>query len=357
MDEKEIKFIQDQIGYTFKNQELLVQAFTSRSYSMEKGGQDNEVLEFIGDKALDFVVVKQLSEEFGHYSKKYQNWEKWGKTEETGTFISDLDEGELTEIKKQLVQKNTLADAIDNLGIAYYLIMGKGDVEKNIQDSLSVKEDLFEAILGAIALDSNWDIEALQDSMNVMLNPGELMFDEDVNYVAEIQAWSSANSGNIPLHCFYPTSMQGTWYMPRYHMCIYGKAEQDTHFACEVQIPGIDYHFVGYGRSKNLARMDAARLAYEYLKDEDMLFSIRDEIDDPNYNDSIGQLEILARRGYFSIPQYDFKETHDEDGNPVWNCKCSIKEKDTVTNGRSSSKKDAKKQAAYDMLTFVLEEK
>ena len=356
MDEKEIKFIQDQIGYTFKHQELLVQAFTRRSYSMEKGGQDNEVLEFIGDKALDFVVVKQLSEEFGHYSKKYQNWEKWGKTEETGTFISDLDEGELTEIKKQLVQKNTLADAIDNLGIAYYLIMGKGDVEKNIQDSLSVKEDLFEAILGAIALDSNWDIEALQDSMNVMLNPGELMFDEDVNYVAEIQAWSSANSGNIPLHCFYPTSMQGAWYMPRHHMCIYGKAEQDTHFACEVQIPGIDYHFVGYGRSKNLARMDASRLAYEYLKDEDMLFSIRDEIDDPNYNDSIGQLEILARRGYFSIPQYDFKETHDEDGNPVWNCKCSIKEKDTVTNGRSSSKKDAKKQAAYDMLTFVLEE-
>ena len=119
MDEKEIKFIQDQIGYTFKNQELLVQAFTRRSYSMENGGQDNEVLEFIGDKALDLVVVKQLSEEFGHYSKKVQNWEKWGKIEETGTYISDLDEGELTEIKKQLVQKNTLADAIDNLGIAY----------------------------------------------------------------------------------------------------------------------------------------------------------------------------------------------------------------------------------------------
>ena len=44
MDEKEIKFIQDQIGYTFKNQELLVQAFTRRSYSMENGGQDNESL-------------------------------------------------------------------------------------------------------------------------------------------------------------------------------------------------------------------------------------------------------------------------------------------------------------------------
>lgn len=115
--------------------------------------------------------------------------------------------------------------------------------------------------------------------------------------------------------------------MPRHQMCVYGKAEQDTHFACEVQIPGTDHHFVGYGRSKNLARMDASRLAYEYLQENNMLFSIRDEIDNPNYSDSIGQLEILARRGYFSIPRCDFKESHDEDGNSIWDCKCSIKEK------------------------------
>ena len=355
MNEKEIIFIQDQIGYTFKNQELLVQAFTRRSYSMENGGQDNEVLEFIGDKALDFVVVKQLSEEFGNYSKKVQNWEKWGKIEETGSFISDLNEGELTEIKKQLVQKNTLADAIDNLGIADYLIMGNGDVERNIQESASVKEDLFEAILGAIALDSNWNIDALQDSMNVMLNPSAIMFDEDMNYVEEIQAWSSANSGSIPLHCFYETSMQVTWYMPKHRMCIYGTAEQDTHFGCEMQIPRIDIHFVGYGCSKSSARMEASRLAYEYLEKNDMLFSIKDEIENPNYNDSIGQLEILARRGYFAIPKYDFKEIHDKDGNPIWNCKCYIKEKDVVTRGSSSSKKDAKKQAAFEMLQYVLE--
>ena len=99
MDEKEIKFIQDQIGYTFKNQELLVQAFTRRSYSMENGGQDNEVLEFIGDKALDFVVVKQLSEEFGHYSKKYQNWEKWGKTEEPGHIPCTLHGSRIETVK------------------------------------------------------------------------------------------------------------------------------------------------------------------------------------------------------------------------------------------------------------------
>ena len=36
-----------------------------RSYSKEYGGENNEVLEFIGDKVLDFIVVKILSEEFG----------------------------------------------------------------------------------------------------------------------------------------------------------------------------------------------------------------------------------------------------------------------------------------------------
>ena len=59
----------------------------------------------IGLKQKKAYTQEQLSEEFGHYSKKFQNWEKW------------------------------------------------------------VKEDLFEAILGAIALDSNWDLEALQDSI------------------------------------------------------------------------------------------------------------------------------------------------------------------------------------------------
>ena len=100
--------------------------------------------------------------------------------------------------------------------------------------------------------------------------------------------------------------------------------------------------------------MDASRLAYEYLEEQDMLFSIRDEIENPNYNDSIGQLEILARRGYFTIPKYDFRESYDEDGNPIWDCKCTIKEEKKMTYGRSTSKKDAKKQAAFDMLKFVL---
>ena len=65
MTTEEIVFVQDSIDYAFKNPELLEQAFTRSSYTKEHGGESNEVLEFIGDKALDFVVVKLLSDQFG----------------------------------------------------------------------------------------------------------------------------------------------------------------------------------------------------------------------------------------------------------------------------------------------------
>ena len=61
MEQKDLVFIQDQIGYHFQNTDLLQQAFVRRSYSKEYGGEDNEVLEFIGDKVLDLIVIKPVT--------------------------------------------------------------------------------------------------------------------------------------------------------------------------------------------------------------------------------------------------------------------------------------------------------
>ena len=49
------------------------------------------------------------------------------------------------------------------------------------------------------------------------------------------------------------------------------------------------------------------------------------------------------------------KETHDDNGNPIWTCKCSIKDLDEFYYQTSYSKKEAKKQAAYQTLLAVLE--
>ena len=190
----------------------------------------------------------------------------------------------------------------------------------------------------------------------MMLNPDEIMEEDEINYVSEIQNWSLNHSETIPLYRFEPCSMQTPWYTPQSKHCIYGNATPDTHFLCELQFQGVEKHFVGYGRSKSLARKEACRLAYEYLEKNDLLSTIRDEIENPNYDDSISQLEILARRGYFSLPTYDFEESHDLDGNPIWDCKCHIEGVETTTRGKSSLKKDAKKQAAFKMLQHVLEE-
>ncbi len=106
MDAKDISFIQDQIGYNFKNTDLLQQAFVRRSYSNENGGENNEVLEFIGDKVLDFVVVKLLADEFGHFTREL---ETFNVNNDFNEFCSDVDESTLTELKKTLVQKQILS--------------------------------------------------------------------------------------------------------------------------------------------------------------------------------------------------------------------------------------------------------
>ena len=97
-----LSFVQRQIGYEFKNLDLLEQAFTRRSYTEENGGENNEVLEFLGDKVLDFIVVKILSERFGVFEKEEQDPTRWNKKLFTGNFISEVSEGKLSEIKARL---------------------------------------------------------------------------------------------------------------------------------------------------------------------------------------------------------------------------------------------------------------
>ena len=167
--------VESQIGYEFKNRLLLQQAFTRKSYTQEThDGENNEVLEFIGDKVLDLVIVKVLTEYYGEINndKEYE---------------CEHNEGKLTEFKKHLVESKMLAERIDEMGFADYLIMGKGDIKNNVQNETHVKEDLFEAILGAVALDSDWEMDSMQDAVEMMLHLDcylENGFGTDKDYVS-----------------------------------------------------------------------------------------------------------------------------------------------------------------------------
>lgn len=352
-----VSFIQDQIGYTFRNTDLLRQAFVRRSYAEENGGEGNEVLEFIGDTVLDMVVVKLLAEKYGSFTPTYK---EWPPRKDYNEYLCRFREDELTRRKQGLVNNKMLASKIEQLGLAEYLIMGKGDVRNGVNEITSVRGDLFEAIIGAVALDCGWNMEELRSVVEVMLDPDSFLEgDGSGDYLELVRDWSLKRYGvgpefenydvhedSIPLALDAGKQVS----MPEKNISQYNAV-------CDLRLGEFTPSFRGFGQTKGEARRAVCRFAYEYLEEKGLLFTIRDEIRDPNEGEAITQLETLSRRGYFSIPTYDFKQSYNKKGNPMWTCTCRVKEIEKRQTVRGlSSKKTAKKQAAYAMLRYVLEE-
>lgn len=327
---KYVEDIQIKIGYHFKNLELLRQAFTRKTFSERYNRQipNNEVLEFYGDKALDFVVMKEMSEFYG----SVKNGEP---------FLSMYDEGRLTKIKNALVCKETIAEKIKELGFHNLLIMGHSDNDYNWQPE-SIQEDLFEAILGAVAIDSNWEAEALTTVVEKMLHPKvyfENRIADKVNYILLIQQWYITRTG------FYPQYHTGEGQTPSEKLCRLLLTIEDK--LCD---------FEGRGKTKLEAEMAAAEQAYRYLEENNRLTSPIDIVGTPDLDRAINQLQELYQKRYIAEPQYDFLESHDDNGNSVWQCSCRVEgiNYPHMWDAAHSSKKQAKKIAAFHVLSFFL---
>ena len=359
MNNQDLEHIQQIIGYRFKNWDLLQQAFVRRSYSEENGGENNEVLEFIGDKVLDLIAVKLLTQTYGFMLSKCDDFDE---SEEFDEFTCDKNEAELTDIKRRLVQRKHLAQQIDRLQLSDFLIVGNGDLSQN---ESSVKEDLFEAIIGAAAIDSNWNMDELQNLVENMLDFSSVIDDPEENYIALIQDWAAKKGIGTPLYHFEPYGYHAihihglSLFFPQAiepHYSLDAASADRSTLHCLMKISEELLPFRGYGRSKSEARYEACKTAYLHLKNKGLLFSICDEIPNPTKEESISQLEILSRRGYFPLPRYEFNESHDGNGNPVWQCSCKIETCSYVSKAVSSSKKEAKKAAAFEMLNSILKE-
>ena len=170
--------VQNEIGYEFNNTDLLFQAFTRSSYSTQFGGENNEVLEFLGDRVLDYYVVKIIADEFGFMKSDSDYYDKDNDNDEF-CIIAHKKESDFTDLKKEIVSNKTLANRIDKFGFAEYLFMGDSDIDNHVERQEKVKADLFEAILGAIAIDTNWNNEILENVVDKMLDI--YSFFEDVN--------------------------------------------------------------------------------------------------------------------------------------------------------------------------------
>jgi ribonuclease-3 len=172
--------VQKKIGYWFNNVDLLFQAFTRSSYSSQYGGENNEVLEFLGDKVLDFYVTKVIADRFGFVKSQSDYYDEDDDLNEF-SIVAHKNEADFTELRKQIVSNETLAKKINHLGLYKFMYLGDSDLEnENFKKNLTkVKADLFESILGAIAIDSDWNPDELQNSVEFMLQIDNFLADVD----------------------------------------------------------------------------------------------------------------------------------------------------------------------------------
>ena len=121
--------LQKNIDYHFSDVALLKQALTHRSVNKN----NNERLEFLGDSILGCVISQELYHRFPL-----------------------VDEGQLSRLRSSLVRGQTLAKLAKSINLSETLLLGQGELKSGGFRRESIQADAFEAILGAIFLDSDY---------------------------------------------------------------------------------------------------------------------------------------------------------------------------------------------------------
>ncbi len=123
--------LEERLGYSFADPDLLIRALTHSSYAHEGGGgPDNEALEFLGDAALGFLVAQALLKRF-----------------------PGMDEGGLSKFKGYLVSGPNLAQVARRLGLGSHLRLGKTAEQGLVRSKESLLADSLEAVIAAVCLD------------------------------------------------------------------------------------------------------------------------------------------------------------------------------------------------------------
>ena len=214
--------LEKQIGYTFSNKALLMQAFTHRSISAEPK-QNYELLEFLGDAVIDIVISQELMKDF-----------------------NDGDEGFLTQKRSSLVQKSFLGSMGKKLNLLSHL-----DIEETVdlhQDKIAERQaaNLYEALIGAVFLDGGLSPARSLILKTIWMNRQEAW--KAVNYKGQlIELCHILNIGN-----------------PRFLVTNVSGPDHQKLFEVHVKIKE-DQYPSGIGTNKKAAEQSAAQYALEAL--------------------------------------------------------------------------------------------
>ncbi|MFA5081380.1 MAG: ribonuclease III [Hydrogenophilaceae bacterium] len=216
--------LQARLGHVFAHPELLEQALTHRSFSI----QNNERLEFLGDGVLNFVVGALLFERF-----------------------PELKEGQLSRIRANLVNQQPLYEVAQELGLGQYLRLGEGELRSGGDSRPSILADAMESILGAAFLDAGFEaakgivVRLFADKLNEV-DPAT--HGKDAKTL--LQEWLQSRKHGLPVYELAGTS---------------GQAHAQTfRIVCRIDALGIATE--GSGPSRKAAEQAAAQAAYDRLE-------------------------------------------------------------------------------------------
>ncbi|MET1254753.1 ribonuclease III [Aliikangiella maris] len=124
-----LKYLQKKLNYQFNELPILQMALTHRSAS----SQHNERLEYLGDAVLGSIIAHQLYLQF-----------------------PQADEGQLSRLRSFLVKEKALYELAQQINLGDYLNLGSGELKSGGFRRASILSDAFEAIIGAVYLDSDF---------------------------------------------------------------------------------------------------------------------------------------------------------------------------------------------------------
>ena len=122
------------LGYRFRNRGLLQRALRHGSASVAQEAGSYERLEFLGDAVIGHAAARLLFEAF-----------------------PEDDQGLLTRKRVHLVRSERLAERAALLGLDGWAEVGLSEELSRGRERTTMLEDLFEAVVGAIAIDGGWD--------------------------------------------------------------------------------------------------------------------------------------------------------------------------------------------------------
>ena len=222
-----IEHIEENIGYTFKNKELLKKAFRHTSYAYENKVESNEKLEFLGDSILEFISSKYI----------YNNYKK-------------LKEGEMTKVRATVVCEKSLYEIAKLHNFSDFLYLGKSEQITGGKNRPAILADSVEALIAAIYIDGGIEpaekfiIDNLRDKIDIATKH---VGDKDYKTVLQEKL---QKDGDVKI---------------KYEIIKEEGPDHNKYFEAEVSCDGIVLA-KGEGRSKKEAHMDAARKALEDLK-------------------------------------------------------------------------------------------